>query len=137
MQIDHSRLQAILTIRDDRHARLLAASARLRDENARRWQAVKSVEALEVKIAETAFAAEREGLGDKLTRSREALAAAQSRVDALTDDEARLRDEWTAAARLAEAVEAHAAARGVKIAPVPIIGPDHSLAQAIAGVVHG
>lgn len=137
MQIDHARLQAILTIRDDRHARLLAASARLRDENARRWQAAKSVEALEVKIAETAFASEREGLGDKLARAQEALAAAQSRVDALKDDEARLRDEWTAAARLASSVEAYAAAQGVKIGPVPLIGADRSFAQPVHGEVHG
>lgn len=136
MSIDPNRLHHLITLRDDRLARLHAAGARVRDENARRWKSLKTVEGLEVRIAETVFPDERERLSTDLLRTQEQLSASQARLATLKDEEARLGDEWRAAARLANAAEAYAADRGVKVEPPPVIGPDIELARRADGSVH-
>lgn len=136
MSIDPNRLHHLLTLRDDRHARLRAASERVRDENARRWKAMKAIDGIEIKIAETIFPDERERLGNELAQTQEQLSACQARLDVLKDEEARLRDEWQATGRLANAAEAYAATKGVKVDPVPVIGPDIGLARRSDGSVH-
>lgn len=136
MSIDPNRLHHLLTLRDDRHARLLAASERTRDERARRWQALKSIEALEFNIDHRLYADERDRLTTELHKTQEQLSASEARLEILKDEELRLRDEWQATGRLASAAEAYADAKGVKVGSTPIIGPDPSLAHRVDGRVH-
>lgn len=132
MNTSPTQIRKILETRDARFAILRSATERARADHARLFAAKARADELRSLIDGAALASARERYAEDLRHVEQTVAILTSELEASRDAEARAKDEWQAAARLASRVENFCSANGVRLPEAaPILGPD------ISGHIHG